>query len=60
MADLTTDRLEPAAGVTALEQQQASRDPKARGRRRVPPPPPRDEETPESPEDTPHQLDRMA
>ena len=62
MADLWTERLEPAGRLTTLEERQNPREQNSRSRRR-PPPAVSSEQKPdaeEPPEETKHQLDRMA
>lgn len=60
MADLTTERLGPAAGVTAIEGKHPQRDQGSGSRRRPPQPPPPEPDTTDAPEEPPHTLDRMA
>jgi len=67
MADLFPDRLEPATGVSPLEQKESFRDLGPRQRRRPPQPvSPRETEaeveaeSSETAGEPPHQLDRMA
>jgi hypothetical protein len=61
MADWFTERLQPSAGVTALERQDTPRDRNRDSRRRPPqkPAPPKPDE-PSDESEPPHQLDHMA
>jgi len=67
MPDLIPERLEPTTGISPAERQQSFRDGQQPQRRRPPQPaPPRETEAEvetgsgDTPEDSPHQLDRMA
>ncbi len=59
MADFSSDRLEPAVRITALERRPGQQEQGPRKQRRPPLHTPKPEPA-EPSEDTPHQLDRMA